>query len=312
MKETFYFSHDYNARNDPKLQHVLMVLGHEGKSIYWDLIEMLYESGGKLEINKIQLYAFTLRTTPELIEKLIHNFDLFSSDENDFWSDSCVRRIQIRNDKKAYFSECGKRGAKTKQATLQPGLSHPLANPKQGKERKGKEIKRKDIKEKEIKDKEIILPGDISQSEISPSLPIENIKPKPKIFEPVNIPQDDPEAIRKYLEKMNHYFGSITDEVIKNYVAFYGEKPGMKERVMTEINKARSWLYSNRKNKRKSQFGKFIGNWLNRAFENETLGPASQVTAYKQTKPNPSIPITQYSKILTQEEIEELEAQFIK
>ena len=30
MKEVYYFQHDYNARNDPKLQDVLIDLGVEG------------------------------------------------------------------------------------------------------------------------------------------------------------------------------------------------------------------------------------------------------------------------------------------
>ncbi len=32
-KESFYFSHDYSARNDPKLVKVLMKLGQAGKGV---------------------------------------------------------------------------------------------------------------------------------------------------------------------------------------------------------------------------------------------------------------------------------------
>ena len=47
MKDSYYFQHDYNARNDPKLQDVLIELGVEGIGIYWCIIEQLYEQGGR-------------------------------------------------------------------------------------------------------------------------------------------------------------------------------------------------------------------------------------------------------------------------
>ena len=49
-KESFYFSHDYGSRNDPKLVKVLMKLKQEGKGVYWDLIEMLYEQGDRKSV----------------------------------------------------------------------------------------------------------------------------------------------------------------------------------------------------------------------------------------------------------------------
>lgn len=81
-KTVEYFPHDYHARDD--LQEVLQVLGHEGKSIYWDLVEMLYENGGYLEISKIATYAFTLHTTADIVEKLINDFGLFNKDDKNF------------------------------------------------------------------------------------------------------------------------------------------------------------------------------------------------------------------------------------
>jgi len=96
-KETFYFSHDYNARNDPKLQKVLMRLGHVGKSVFWDLIEMLYEQEGYLKLGECDNYAFALRTDATCIASLINDFDLFQKDSEKFWSDSVLRRLEQRN-----------------------------------------------------------------------------------------------------------------------------------------------------------------------------------------------------------------------
>jgi hypothetical protein len=105
-KNAQYFSHDYGARNDPKLQKVLQKLGHEGKSIYWDIIEMLYEEGGKLIISECDSYAFALRTHTECIKSLISDFDLFENDGQFFWSDSILRRLNFRKEKseKASYS----------------------------------------------------------------------------------------------------------------------------------------------------------------------------------------------------------------
>lgn len=98
-KETFYFSHDYGARNDPKLIKVLMRLGQEGKGVFWDLIEMLYEQDGKLMLSECESYAFALRTNCDVIESLISEFGLFEKDDVFFWSSSVNVRLNKRNEK---------------------------------------------------------------------------------------------------------------------------------------------------------------------------------------------------------------------
>lgn len=98
-KSTFYFSHDYNARNDPKLQKLLMKHGQEGKGIYWDLIEMLYEQDGYLLLSECETYAFQLRTQYERITDVIRGFDLFNTDENRFWSESVLKRLETRKNR---------------------------------------------------------------------------------------------------------------------------------------------------------------------------------------------------------------------
>ena len=98
-KKTFYFSHDYGARNDPKLIQVTMKLGQAGKGIFWDLIEIMYEQGGYLILSQCECYAFALHTDSELIRSLINDFDLFKNDGERFWSESVLRRLEIRKEK---------------------------------------------------------------------------------------------------------------------------------------------------------------------------------------------------------------------
>ncbi|OGI30668.1 MAG: hypothetical protein A2287_04725 [Candidatus Melainabacteria bacterium RIFOXYA12_FULL_32_12] len=124
MKDTFYFSHDHGARNDPKLQKVLMKLGQEGKGVYWDLIEMLYEQDGYLSLLDLELLAFTLRTTPDKIESLINDFDLFLKDDEKFWSKSVLIRLKLREEKRQVKITNGKKGGRPKQLTeTKPSLN---------------------------------------------------------------------------------------------------------------------------------------------------------------------------------------------
>lgn len=107
-KKTYYFSHDYGSRNDPKLQKVLMILGQEGKGVYWDLIEMLYEQEGYLLVSEIDSYAFALRTHSECIASLINDFGLFENDGEKFWSNSVLERLSIMKEKSERASKSAK------------------------------------------------------------------------------------------------------------------------------------------------------------------------------------------------------------
>ena len=42
-KDAYYFSHDANARQDPKILEMISVYGIEGYGRYWILVEMLRE-----------------------------------------------------------------------------------------------------------------------------------------------------------------------------------------------------------------------------------------------------------------------------
>ena len=99
MKETFYFSHDYNARSDWKLVKVSMKHGMEWVWAYWCIIEMLYEEWWYLNIEEYERITFELRVSYELVESLINNFWLFEKDDVKFWSNSVLDRLKQRMDK---------------------------------------------------------------------------------------------------------------------------------------------------------------------------------------------------------------------
>lgn len=98
MKDSYYFQHDYNARNDPKLQDVLIEFGVEGIGIYWCIIEQLYEQGGTLPLRYCKSIAFALHVDYKTVERLVNNYGLFANDGENMWSDSVLKRLDKRKD----------------------------------------------------------------------------------------------------------------------------------------------------------------------------------------------------------------------
>lgn len=141
-KDTFYFSHDYSGRNDPKLQKVLMKLGQAGKGVFWDLIEMLYEQDGYLLLSECESYAFALRTDCETINRLINDFDLFKKTSENFWSESVLRRLDQRDEKSKKASKSAKtRWDKANALKSDANAMRTQSDSNAIKERKGKERK---------------------------------------------------------------------------------------------------------------------------------------------------------------------------
>ena len=97
MKKS-YFRHDYNARNDIKLQSVITKHGAVGIGVYWIIVEMLYQNGGELPLDIARNISVAYFTDFKVVESVINDFDLFENDGNVFWS---VRiRQSIDNTKK--------------------------------------------------------------------------------------------------------------------------------------------------------------------------------------------------------------------
>lgn len=101
MKDVYYFPHDYNARQDPKLQDVMAHHGVAGIGIYWCLVEMLYEQGGIIPLKAVKGIAYALHVDGEVVSSIINDFDLFQVEGDDFISNS----VNIRMNKRAEISE---------------------------------------------------------------------------------------------------------------------------------------------------------------------------------------------------------------
>lgn len=94
-KDALYFSHDFGARNDPKLQDVQIQMGMEGIGIYWCVVEMLYEQGGYLPLSALRGMAFSMHVEEAKVTSIIEDFGLFSkTDDGLFYSSSALSRIE--------------------------------------------------------------------------------------------------------------------------------------------------------------------------------------------------------------------------
>jgi hypothetical protein len=97
-KDTFYFTHDYNARGDEKIKLLLKKHGLLGYGLYWAIVEDLYNNSNALRLD-YESIAYDLRTDEELVRSVINDFGLFEINEELFGSASIERRINHRNEK---------------------------------------------------------------------------------------------------------------------------------------------------------------------------------------------------------------------
>lgn len=110
-KQSYYFSHDSNARNDVKIIKLRRQLGLEGYGLYWCLIEMLRDAPeNKLPIDAIDDIAFSLNISKEKIETVINNYGLFTVDQLNFFSQRLIRSMEQYKEIKSKLSEGGKKG----------------------------------------------------------------------------------------------------------------------------------------------------------------------------------------------------------
>lgn len=120
-KEAYYFSHDANARYDPKILAMRSVYGAAGYGWYWMIIEILREQTDfKLEINKYTWNALAMQmqcnadadadAIKKFVEDCINEFKLLKSDGKFIWSESLIRRMKKMSEK----SEKARKAAKSR------------------------------------------------------------------------------------------------------------------------------------------------------------------------------------------------------
>lgn len=168
-KDTYYFSHDVNASNDPKIIVMKELCGVISYAWWWILIEQLAaQEEYKLPMDKITFTGLgilfgmkqneaiassneaklsTAKQAEAYVNLLINECELLETDGEYFWSPSLLRRNLLRKKKQEEISkkrsEAGRLGglksgkARSKTKQLLEANEANEANEAKGKERKG-------------------------------------------------------------------------------------------------------------------------------------------------------------------------------
>ncbi|MEM5570037.1 DUF4373 domain-containing protein [Aliarcobacter butzleri] len=161
-KETCYFSHDANAKDDFKVMLLIEELGLEGYGIFWVLIETLREQQNyKYPLKLLSVLARKYNTTLAKLEVVVRNYHLFIiEDDCFFYSSSLNRRMQKMEEvreQRVLSAKIGAQKRKQKQLEQLKQLQINLSNNDSSEQMLGecstnaKQIKEKKNKEKEIK-----------------------------------------------------------------------------------------------------------------------------------------------------------------
>ena len=161
-KDAYYFSHDSNAARDPKCAALISEFGAEGYGIYWMIIETLSEQDGyrlekfpKLYEGLAQRFQADVKRCSSIIEAMLNDYKLLLEDTNYIWSDSLLRRMAEKDEKRLKKIEAGRIGGTISATNRKQTSSNAQAVLKQpgskSNQTKVKESKLKETKVKEIK-----------------------------------------------------------------------------------------------------------------------------------------------------------------
>jgi hypothetical protein len=101
-KDAYWFSHDSNAKDDPKVVMMIEQLGLESYGIFWVLIETLRDQPEfRYPLALIPAIARRYNTTSEKVKAVIMNYGLFDIEQDlFFFSHSLINRMLPHIEKK--------------------------------------------------------------------------------------------------------------------------------------------------------------------------------------------------------------------
>lgn len=103
-KDSLYFSHDFNARNDRKISALVMDYKSAGYGIFWAACEMMHEEGGELELDDLTYSAISkdlnedFELVKTVIEGCISKYKLFIINEEKLNSKRVSKNLNKKQD----------------------------------------------------------------------------------------------------------------------------------------------------------------------------------------------------------------------
>lgn len=115
-KDAFYFPHDSNAHDDEKCIILMAELGLEGYGAFWLLIELLREKPEyKCSVKLLPHYAQRYCVELSILEQVITKYDLFTTNDGFFYSESLMRRMEKVEQKREQARNAGLKSANRRQ-----------------------------------------------------------------------------------------------------------------------------------------------------------------------------------------------------
>jgi hypothetical protein len=135
MKDTTYFSHDSDARNDLKCKALIKKYGMEGYGMYWVVIELMRSQEGYKLPKKEYVYqgicdeiGKDIQFVKQFLDDCSNIFELFISNGEYFFSQSLLDRMKKKDEKseknrKAGYASAEARGYTSAETRKKQGLS---------------------------------------------------------------------------------------------------------------------------------------------------------------------------------------------
>ena len=159
MKDRYYFKHDYHARNDDKIEIMLLDYKAAGYGLYWAVVEKLHEENGSMVWTDLttKIVAKHIGESPEFVSKFID--DCVNIYKLLYIEDGAIltsKRVKLNLAERERVSNVRKDAAKRSRRVTQNDANALKENAnadendskcsdfdsgKEKKERKGKEIK---------------------------------------------------------------------------------------------------------------------------------------------------------------------------
>ena len=131
-KDAYYFSHDSNARHDPKIIRLRAIHGLEGYGFYFCILEIMRESAEyAINHSDLQTVAYQLNLTEEKAESIFNTCvktGLFKIDNDIVFSESFKSRMIEVDKLRNIRAENGKKGGRPKSESKNKSKQEPEDN----------------------------------------------------------------------------------------------------------------------------------------------------------------------------------------
>lgn len=106
MKDNYYFPHDAESMNDPRIIKLLDQYKMSGYGVYFALNELLrVQEKYRCHLSLLKMFARKINVNYQMILSIVNDFELFVVDDEWFYSEDMCRRMKKFDIKKCKMKE---------------------------------------------------------------------------------------------------------------------------------------------------------------------------------------------------------------